>query len=343
MKTKLYLLLLAGLLITPLHSEAINCIQTKAAFDIGSGNTKLKVAKVDICKSKIIEVLLEESQKVEYKEDLSRNQKSEFSSQIMEQGIQTIQKLKAKAMRYKPKSFTAVATSAFRKATNTYDFIKKILKRTGVLVEVISQKEEARLGFLAGSSKSSTDPNKLIIWDIGGGSMQITAFGKNDDLVSYQGPLGSVTFKNLFITKIQNKRLEDTNTPNPTSTSELKKSLEHLVQTAQKEVPYQIKSKILRSDVTVIGTGGVHYYSIRKQVNSPKGKAYQLSQVATTLKKKSGLTDKQIGGPYASTEVTNLALVLGFMKGLNIYSVIPLKTNLTDGLLIDNQLINNSN
>ncbi len=46
------------------------------------------------------------------------------------------------------------------------------------------------------------------------------------------------------------------------------------------------------------------------------------------------LTETEIGGKYAATDVSNLALVLGFMKELEIEKVKTLKANMAHGILI---------
>jgi hypothetical protein len=55
----------------------------------------------------------------------------------------------------------------------------------------------------------------------------------------------------------------------------------------------------------------------------------------TTKMKVGKLNDKEIGGRYADTEISNLILVLGFMEKLGIKEVIPVNVNLADVILID--------
>ena len=59
-----------------------------------------------------------------------------------------------------------------------------------------------------------------------------------------------------------------------------------------------------------------------------------MEQIKSALDKRAGMTDVDIGGKYASTEISNLALVAGYMSGLGIKYVKTGKINLTDGLLI---------
>jgi exopolyphosphatase/guanosine-5'-triphosphate,3'-diphosphate pyrophosphatase len=56
--------------------------------------------------------------------------------------------------------------------------------------------------------------------------------------------------------------------------------------------------------------------------------------VKKALTTKGELTDSEIGGKYAATDVSNLALVLGFMKELKIDKIRTLKANMAHGILI---------
>jgi exopolyphosphatase/guanosine-5'-triphosphate,3'-diphosphate pyrophosphatase len=53
------------------------------------------------------------------------------------------------------------------------------------------------------------------------------------------------------------------------------------------------------------------------------------------LNKGISLTDKEIGGQYADTEISNLILVLGFMQQLGISEVMTQNINLADGVLLN--------
>ena len=82
----------------------------------------------------------------------------------------------------------------------------------------------------------------------------------------------------------------------------------------------------------MVGIGGVHYYSIRGQLGADQ--SYTREAVQQTLKNRLGLTDKEIDSKYASTEISNLALVLGYMDAMDIDAVFPARINLADGLLL---------
>jgi exopolyphosphatase/guanosine-5'-triphosphate,3'-diphosphate pyrophosphatase len=316
-----------------------DCIEIRAAFDIGSGATRMKVAEVDICKQKIVKVLLEMEQPVEYKQNLSESKDNTISAEMMIIGNMVLNQMKKSALPFNPVSYTAVATSAFRTADNGKEFIKLLAQYTGINITVISQQSEAKIGFVGASNLSDAELTDTVVWDIGGGSMQITSYEGNGKFIIYEGKLAAVSFKNHIIEEIQNNDPKNIKTPNPMSKDVSREATRDAKIIAKSTVPTEIIKKLKSPKTKVIGIGGVHYYSIGKKVSETN--SYSLEMVDSELTKSIGLTDEQIGGKYASTDISNLALVAGFMKALNIELVQTGKVNLTDGVLINPNLAKN--
>ena len=309
-----------------------DCIKTRAAFDIGSGTTKMKVAKVDICKQIILDILLEKNIPVAYKQSLQNSKEKRFDPTIMASGLKAIQELKAFAEKFNPDSYHAVATSAYRTSINARELAKNILNATGIRIKTISQEIEAKIGFAAAATIADKELKDVVVWDIGGGSMQITTYNAHGEFVIYQGKHAAVTFKDSIITEIQKKSIQQTKTPNPLSLKHSHQAVQLAKSMAEEEVSVMLKEKI-QNGAQVLGIGGVHFHSLKKQIKS-KSTTYTKEQVEDALNKRAGMTDKEVGGKYASTEISNLALVTGFMKGLKIQRVKTGRINLADGLLV---------
>lgn len=312
------------------NSAASDCIKVRTAFDIGSGTTKMKVGKVDTCKQKVISILFEKSLPVSYKQSLQDSNNNTIDSKVYDEGYSVLERLKKQSLKFKPSGFFAVATSAFRTATNLEAFRKKVKENLAIDIKVITQKEEAILGFVAASNLTTKAMKDVIVWDIGGGSMQITSYdGKNFEI--YEGKHAAVTFKDYVIQNIQKKDPKIVKTPNPIKVINSMKALEKASEFALSEVSESLKVK-LRSGIEVLGIGGLHYYSIRGQTG--KNDTYTDNDVLKALKSNSGLKDSEISDKYPKTQITNLALVGGFMQGLKIKKVRTGRVNLANGLLI---------
>ncbi|PAZ14442.1 exopolyphosphatase [Streptomyces sp. SA15] len=72
------------------------------------------------------------------------------------------------------------ATSAVREATNADDVLARVQAETGVELQVLTGAEEARLTFLAARRWFGWSAGKLLVLDIGGGSLEI-AYGIDEE------------------------------------------------------------------------------------------------------------------------------------------------------------------
>ncbi|MGP3634368.1 Ppx/GppA phosphatase family protein [Streptomyces sp. 24-1644] len=72
------------------------------------------------------------------------------------------------------------ATSAIREATNSDKVLARVRDETGVDLAVLSGEEEARLTFLAARRWFGWSAGKLLVLDIGGGSLEV-AFGIDEE------------------------------------------------------------------------------------------------------------------------------------------------------------------
>ncbi|MBL1101698.1 Ppx/GppA phosphatase family protein [Streptomyces coffeae] len=72
------------------------------------------------------------------------------------------------------------ATSAVREAANADDVLARVAEETGVRLQVLSGADEARLTFLAARRWFGWSAGKLLVLDIGGGSLEI-AYGIDEE------------------------------------------------------------------------------------------------------------------------------------------------------------------
>lgn len=303
-----------------------NCLNIRAGLDVGSGATKLKIAQVDICENKVLEVLLDKSFAVEYKNDLKKSKDNTFSKSIISKGAEAFKSIQKLLKEHNVSKVKAVATSAFRTSSNS-QIVVDIAKMYNIEMDIISQRQEALLGYKAARSLSGS--NNYIVWDIGGGSMQMVYKLNNKELI-YQGHLASVPFRDYIINNIQKTSKAS---PNPISTEVTLKSLKYSEEYAINDLSGDFIALYKKNTVDVIGIGGVHSKAILKAMG--RDKYYTKSQLKKFLEKQRQFNDQELGGKYASTSVSNLILVLGFMNALNINKVITGNINLSDGLLLN--------
>jgi exopolyphosphatase / guanosine-5'-triphosphate,3'-diphosphate pyrophosphatase len=87
--------------------------------------------------------------------------------------------------------FVAFATSAVRDAVNGDEVLARIQERTGATIRVLSGDSEAKLTFLAARRWFGWSSGRLLVVDIGGGSLEI-ATGQDEDPEAVMSlPLGA--------------------------------------------------------------------------------------------------------------------------------------------------------
>ena len=83
------------------------------------------------------------------------------------------------------------ATSALREATNGPELLARVTRETGVELHVLSGADEARLTFLAVRRWYGWSAENILLFDIGGGSLEIAAGGDEYPDVALSLPLGA--------------------------------------------------------------------------------------------------------------------------------------------------------
>lgn len=335
-----------------------DCLVERTAIDIGSATTKMQIATVNICAEKetsgayatvaetgeITHTQLTQDFKVEYKDNIQKSTKNNgqknFSTEVLEKATAVFKEIVEISKKHGISSshIRGIATAAFREANNAQSFLEKIEKELGIKIEIISQAEEAELGYK--STRSQLPAPKasapLLVWDIGGGSMQMTYQDlKNKNFEIFEGQLASVSFKNHFIEKVQKKDLTLVQTPNPIDDNEAKIGLDFVKSHATREVNSKIKTHM--KNLNVYGMGGVLAVSLPAQISPHQAMSeVSLDSILFTLKKQLNKTDEQIRSKYASTDVTNLILVAAYMQAMGLTRYTVATPNSTYGLLIEN-------
>lgn len=328
------LVLLIGIILLifwlPANRALLSNGEIRAAMDIGSGATNIKIAKIDPKTDKIIVQIFEKSIPVPYQKHLEQSKDNTFDQDVMDQGIRAIKALKEVADSYHVKKVVAVATAAFRKAANAEQFARDIEKQTGVQVRIINQDEEGILAFRGALALTSVQPQQAVVWDIGGGSMQLTALSPEGTYLVEKGKTASVLFKNTVIQDIKHQDLKTTQSPNPLTKEQMQAAIEYGAKLAQETAPF-IKDKLHDPKTHVIAVGNLFNLGIKPLVHS---QAVHRQALEKAVMKWANQPDSELpGGSLVDVTVTNPLLVLGYMQGLDIKQVDVISVNNADGAL----------
>lgn len=123
-----------------------------------------------------------------------------LSADARERSLKALADFSAKIKTFPVNGIAAVGTSALRNAANAADFIRDVYEQTGIRINVISGREEARLTLLGVSRALITKLSleSAMVIDIGGGSTEII-WGNVRSPTDISLPLGAVYLTERFI------------------------------------------------------------------------------------------------------------------------------------------------
>ena len=91
------------------------------------------------------------------------------------------------------------ATSAIREARNGVEALGRVREATGVAVTVLPGIEEARLTYVAARRWTAFSARRLLVVDIGGGSLEIAAGERDHPHIAESLPLGATRLTRRFV------------------------------------------------------------------------------------------------------------------------------------------------
>ena len=146
-----------------------------AALDLGTNNCRLLIARPQGEGFAVIDAF---SRIVRLGEGLATS--GRLSDEAVERTIAALRVCADKLKRRNVTLSHAVATEACRQAANGTDFIARVLAETGIRLEIISAREEARLAVLGCHVLLEPGDGPALIFDIGGGSTELVLIESRD-------------------------------------------------------------------------------------------------------------------------------------------------------------------
>ena len=147
---------------TPFHRQAF------AAIDLGTNNCRLLIARPAGDHFTVIDAF---SRVVRLGEGLA--QSGRLSEAAMERTLGALKVCADKLQRRNVHLARSVATEACRRAENGAEFIDQVARETGILLDIISAQEEARLAVMGCHLLLEEGDGPAMIFDIGGGSTEL--------------------------------------------------------------------------------------------------------------------------------------------------------------------------
>lgn len=157
-----------------------NARRAYAAIDLGTNNCRLLIAKPAADGFVVVDAF---SRVVRLGEGLG--QSGRLSDAAMDRAVAALSICADKLRRRHVALARSVATEACRKASNGPAFIDRVRRETGIVLDIITAEEEARLAVLGCHILLEPGDGPALIFDIGGGSTELV-------LVDSSGPVPDI-------------------------------------------------------------------------------------------------------------------------------------------------------
>lgn len=140
-----------------------------AALDLGTNNCRLLIAQPSGAGFRVTEAY---SRIVRLGEGLSRT--GRLQDNAMDRALAALRVCADKVRRRGCARVKAIATQACRSAENGGEFVDRVRQETGLDLQIISPREEARLSVVGCANLLDRDADAALVLDVGGGSTELS-------------------------------------------------------------------------------------------------------------------------------------------------------------------------
>ena len=167
--------------------------QAVAVIDIGSNSGRVAVFQRD--PGGHLRAIAGSRASLRLVDDVDR--RGEFTEATMARATEALRDFKAIALSAGASRIVAVATAAVREASNGTLFAERLQRELGIRIDVITGAEEAHYGFTGAMRGLSVSSG--LLFDVGGGSMELTRFERRRRGDDVSLPLGALRLSEGFL------------------------------------------------------------------------------------------------------------------------------------------------
>jgi len=206
---------------------------TIAVVDLGSNSTRIVVFRASA--GGVLEVLADEHVSLRLLRGLDK--KGELRDKAIDSAVRLLTDFRKLSDGAGAGRILAFGTAALREASNKKVLLERVRKESGIRLEILGGDDEGRAGFLG--AVYGLPVTSGVVFDIGGGSVQITRFRGRKMQRTTSVPLGALRLADRFLAS------------DPPTSAEVQKLRNHVRRVLAKE-----KIGRIGDGSRVIGTGG---------------------------------------------------------------------------------------
>lgn len=174
-----------------------------AAIDIGSNAVRLLINDVTVYNEQTVDYTKLTLLRIPLRLGFDVFENGFVSDEKRDRLIKTLKTYKLLMEIYKVESYKACATSAMRDAINGTKILNDIYEETGIVVEIITGKEEANIIYETHIAEKLSNNKSYLYIDVGGGSTEITLFASNKTVFKESFDIGTIRMLNKKVTDVQ--------------------------------------------------------------------------------------------------------------------------------------------
>ena len=308
--------------------------QIIAAIDIGTNSIHMVIVKIEPSLPSFT-VIAKEKNTVRLGDRDPATGK--LTPEAIQRSLDTLRRCRDLAYSLDAEQIIAVATSATREASNGEAFLRQIEAELGIVVNLISGKEEARRIYLGVLSGMDFNDLPHIIIDIGGGSTELILADIHEARFLSSTKVGAVRLSKEFVTT------------DPISDSELKVLRAYVKGMLERPVDEIWRNLQLNEVPRIIGTSGtietiaaIHAKDELGEVPDPLN-GYEVSRkdIEKIVKKLAKMSYKErlnvsgISEKRAEIIVPGAVILLEAMTMLKLDSIVICERALREGMIVD--------
>lgn len=306
----------------------------RAGIDVGSGGLKVTVASVNPNTQTIDKIHFSNEYDLPLKHDMEVTGVDRLSEEMQELAVRTLTKIQQDLSIYQPVEWAGIATAASRRASNAKDLYDRVRTELGINIAIIPQVEGGRIGFITATAVSGLPKERLIAYDSGSGSFQLTT-EIDGQLEVVEGDVAFIAALSTLVKGVRHKQLDHQTSPNPIRTDEAKE----VVCLLQKNLPTlsdAFSNKLRDSTTTVIGIGNQNFIFATAAMALGKS-TYTKEELWGAIEAHCNLSDDQLTKFAKPCEaVIGMILLYSVMDGLKIDQLTYSFANGScEGLLVD--------
>jgi exopolyphosphatase/guanosine-5'-triphosphate,3'-diphosphate pyrophosphatase len=311
----------------------------RAAFDFGSGATKMCVAEV-AGDGSVRRVLFAEEREVLLGHSFKASADGTIGADAARRLFVVVAEFKAVLAALAARDggqaieCSGIATAVYREAANGPELLIQLGARFGIPSRVLPQDDEARVGFATGLALSrlrGDAPRALLVWDSGGSSFQLTlGTAPSAPLRILNGAWGSSKATIALARGVQRKSAQQS--PNPVSRSDFAALRAVLEADLSRHVAGAgwLPAAMQRAEpptVVALGGGTCAFYMCAKAVGTTDGVTEgAIARAATSLLDRDDAAIAQLGYPQPQMVLAKMALIATVMKLFGIPAFTFVKT-----------------